>query len=105
MKGVIMTNNINQSFRYNAIGIYPEFVRIAGANAGVLLSQLFNWIDEDNWLNKTETEITQATCLDAHEIRSAMAQLKKLGIVESNESSAYRLNLAVLAEAVKPLLR
>lgn len=100
-----MINNINKSLHNNAVGIYPEFVRIAGANAGVLLSQLFNWFDEDNWLNKTETEITQATCLDAHEIKSAIARLKKLGIVESNESSAYRLNLAVLAEAVKPLLR
>lgn len=100
-----MTNSINQSLRYNVIGIYPEFVRIAGANAGVLLSQLFNWFDEDKWLIKTETEITQATCLDAHEIKIAIARLKKLGIVEPNESSAYRLNLAVLAEAVKPLLR
>lgn len=89
-------------FRAAPIGIYPEFVSVAGPQAGVVLSVLFAWASDDPeiWISKSLDDICETTCMAPKDAKYAVTRLKTLGLIEVCGEKGMRIDFDVLAEVV-----
>jgi len=92
-------------FRAAPIGIYPEFVSIAGPRAGVVLSVLFAWSsnEPEAWIRKTLDEICETTFMAPKDAKYAVTRLKTLGLIKVSGETGMRIDFDVLAEVVGAL--
>jgi len=89
---------------HDVVALQPEFVMIAGALGGVMLSQLWQWSDFelDAWVCRTESDWLTATGLDSTMLMKARNRLESHGLIEvSNDRLGVRINGAALEEAIR----
>lgn len=87
----------------DVVAVQPEFVKIAGALGGVMLSQLWQWSDFElnDWVRRSESDWVAATGLDSTMLRKARKRLESHGLIElSNDRLGVRINGAELEEAI-----
>ena len=99
-------NQIAKQLRGCASGVYREFVAIAGARGGVLLSLLVtNSADEnEGWIAKSEADIFKATGMTGRELGAATSRLRSLKLIET-EGGKYRVDFDQLGDAIERLGR
>jgi len=92
------------------VAYHPLFAKLCGGvTAGVLLSQLFYWIDKqkdpDGWIYKTQAEFTEETGLTRYEQEHARKQLRGLGVLrEKKKGIPAKLHYEIDLEALTSLL-
>lgn len=98
-----VTTQIAAEFRANACGVYPEFVGIAGAQGGVVLSHLFLRSDcmTGSWISTSLSDIIAATGMSKAEATRGINRLQKLGLLESCPEKGYRLDMIAIAELLR----
>ena len=87
----------------DVVAVQPEFVKIAGALGGVMLSQLWQWSDFElnEWVRRSESDWMAATGLDSTLLLKARKRLESHGLIEvSNDRQGVRINGAELEEAI-----
>lgn len=87
----------------DVVAVQPEFVKIAGALGGVMLSQLWLWSDFElnDWVRRTESDWVAATGLDSTMLMKARKRLESRGLIEvSNDRLGVRINGTELEDAI-----
>lgn len=87
----------------DVVAVQPEFVRIAGALGGVMLSQLWQWSDFElnDWVRRTESDWVAATGLDSTMLMKARNRLESHGLIEvSKDRLGVRINGTELEDAI-----
>jgi hypothetical protein len=110
---------LTEAKRYRTILVRPEYIRMFGASAGVLLSQIVFWSrpnklgvtklrvvhDQRLWIAKHREDWMAETGLSLNQFKYALVWLRELGIVESGvwlfagkTCHHVRLNVGQLAD-------
>ncbi len=87
----------------DVVAVQPEFVKIAGALGGVMLSQLWQWSDFElnAWVCRSESDWMAATGLDSTMLMKARKRLESRGLIEvSIDRLGVRINGAELEDAI-----